>query len=278
MKRSDCPGTLRAAAFTLIELMVVVGIIVLAAGMMAPTITEFFKNRQLETVRGRFGASFNNARLLAVNEARPVSIVFFREGFRVFNERTRTFEDTFIPETGPTADDKIWYELGFLRDKPPSTSLPKYRAWARAQDAARPPPDETQKGPPLETFNTSSLPRIRFERDGSLTFVNGSDISSAGFKDKMKIPETADIVIRQAGNTTVCFIDLRKTGQMRSRMEPTGQLVARPVEADAEEVYEEVTYDEDRRSTPAEDASEPEPVKEAPAEPATEPEPTGDGK
>ena len=48
--------------FTMIELMVVVAIIIMASGIMGPTIADFMKNRQLEGVRGQFGNIFNMAR------------------------------------------------------------------------------------------------------------------------------------------------------------------------------------------------------------------------
>ena len=77
-----------SAGFTLIELMVVIFIIVLAAGLMTPTITDFFKGRQLENIRAQFGSAFSSARLRAVSQGVDVSVVFFREGVRVYEERT----------------------------------------------------------------------------------------------------------------------------------------------------------------------------------------------
>ena len=52
-----------------------------------------------------------------------------REGVRVFDEKTKAFlnKDYFNPETAPAADEKVWFELGFL-DKKPSTALKLYRA------------------------------------------------------------------------------------------------------------------------------------------------------
>ncbi|MEC9352412.1 MAG: type II secretion system protein, partial [Planctomycetota bacterium] len=48
------PISLRAG-FTMIELMVVVAIIVMASGVMGPTIIDFMKNRELVGIRGHFG-------------------------------------------------------------------------------------------------------------------------------------------------------------------------------------------------------------------------------
>ncbi|MBI4605702.1 MAG: prepilin-type N-terminal cleavage/methylation domain-containing protein [Planctomycetes bacterium] len=221
----------RTPGFTLIELMVVIAIIVLAAGLMTPTITDFFRNRQLESVRGQFGAAFNDARLRAVNQGRPVSLVFFREGVRIYDERLRAFldDDTFNPETAALADEKVWFELGFHR-KLPSTALRPYRQWAKAQEALREPAASGGGRGSVLTFNVEGLPRIRFERDGSLTFVTGTDVGTTFFKEA--IPSQADIVIRQTMNATACFIDLRAPGQMRSKMVPTGEIAARPTPSD----------------------------------------------
>ncbi len=214
----------RASGFTLIELMVVIAIIVLAAGLMTPTITDFFKNRQLEGIRGHFGSAFNSARLHAVNTGSPVSLVFFREGVRVFDEKAKTFlKDYFNPETAPAADDKVWFELGFL-DKRPSTALKRYRTWEKAQKEASGQAAEGKDS--LETYNVSGLPRISFQRDGFLVYKTGSDVNAAEFK--RDFPETSDLMIFQAGNNTVCFVDFRVQGQIKSKTVAMKEIPRKP--------------------------------------------------
>lgn len=218
------------AGFTLIELMVVIAIVVLAAGLMAPTITDFFRNRQLETVRGQFGAALNKARLEAVTKGLPISVVFFREGTRVYDQRTKRFIDEYFnPELAPAADDKVWFELGFVKRN--STVLPRYRDWEKAQAIQRSAAGGGSRGKaaaegsgttgspvkdPAETFDVSGLPRFTFERDGSVTFNTGSDVASSEYK--REFPDTADIVIKQVGNNSACFMDLRPPGQFRSKV------------------------------------------------------------
>src|SRR5437867_7485041 len=133
---THAPQAQTAVGFTLIELMVVIGIIVLAAGLMTPTIADFFKNRQLETIRGHIGSAFNKARLDAVTRGVRASMVFFREGVRVYLEKDKRFDedDLFSPETSPLADDSVWYVLGFL-DKKPNFELERYRDWEARQTA-----------------------------------------------------------------------------------------------------------------------------------------------
>jgi hypothetical protein len=123
--------------------MVVVAIIVLAAGLMTPTITDFFKNRQLEGIRGTIGSAFNRARMAAVDHGKSMSLVFFREGARVFDESTKSFDpdDHFNPETSPFADEAVWYVLGFLRKKAsprfPSTATGRNRSGSCARLPSR---------------------------------------------------------------------------------------------------------------------------------------------
>jgi type II secretory pathway pseudopilin PulG len=215
----------------LIELMVVIGIIVLAAGLMTPTIADFFKNRQLETIRGHIGAAFNKARLSAVTRGIRASLVFFREGARVYLEKERRFDedDLFSPETSPLADDSVWYVLGFL-DKKPSLDLEGYRSWEKTQKLLLAEAEDRggkRGGVALkDQVDVSGLPRITFERDGSLTFATGSDVATSEFKKE--IPETADIAIFSSLSNTGCFIDLRLPGQIRSRMVPLKEPPARP--------------------------------------------------
>lgn len=212
--------------FTLIELMVVIAIIVLAAGLMAPTITDFFKNRQLDSIRGQIGSAFNSARLKAVTEGTRVSLVFFREGVRVYNERTKQFvDDLWNPDGSLLARGEVWFVFGFLGGKT-NLDLPEYRRWETDMAARQAQASRGAAGGHGGQVDVTGLPKIIFERDGSLTFASGADVSSAFFKEQ--IPPSADIMIYQANNPTVCFIDLRLPGQIRSKMVPTGKLVPRP--------------------------------------------------
>lgn len=234
-----------APGFTLIELMVVIAIIVMAAGLMTPTITDFFKNRQLEGIRGHFGSAFNKARLAAVNQGKPVSLVFFREGVRVYDETTHTFDadDLFDPDLAPFASDKVWYVLGFL-NKRPSLALPSYKKWEKAQKEAQAAAAESaasssdttgaaarrrkqlqQAGP---VFNVNGIPKVTFQRDGGVVFANGGDdVPTTEYNAKL-VPDNADLIIYQAGSSTACFVDLRLTGQIRSKVEVMSEAAQRP--------------------------------------------------
>ena len=234
------------AGFTMIELMVVVAIIVVAAGMMAPNISEFLQNRKIEGVRGTFGSVFNRARLRAVNQRARVSLVFFQEGVRIYDDDLRRFlsDDLFRPETSPmalnpeTGDVGVWLEFGFIEGRT-SVELPPFRVWARKQRQALSANDKS-KSEELEDlsdddleYDVSALPRVTFERDGTLLFPLGTDVSTSEYT--REIPRTADVMIKQRGNTTVCFIDFRLTGQVRTRTVPMESAPKVPVAGTAED-------------------------------------------
>lgn len=231
---------LGSLGFTLIELMVVIAIIVMAAGLMTPTITDFFKNRQLESLRGHLGAAFNRARLAAVNQGKPVSMVFFREGVRIYDDTQKTFdeEDDFNPQTAPFASDKVWCVLGFFGKKT-NLDLPAYSQWEENQRSARgelesldgdaaaaaKSPGKAARGP---VYNVSGLPRITFQRDGSLVFTGGGgDVTSTIFNAK-DIPDNADVIVNQLGNTTVLFVDFKPAGQIKYKIMPVREAPTKP--------------------------------------------------
>lgn len=212
--------TRTSKGFTLIELMVVIAIIVLAAGLMTPSVTEFFRNRQIEFLRGQITSAFNRARLRAVNQGVRMSLVFFKEGVCIYDEGRKTFEEDyevfFNPETSPAGTDQVWIVLGFLGKKA-DTPLVPFREWEKRQEAQSvDTKGKTTGGAASEKqYNITGLPTITFERDGSLTFGSGSNVLSALFNEE--IPENADVIVYQKGSYTACFVDLRQTGQVRSK-------------------------------------------------------------
>ena len=210
----------------MIELIVVIGIIVLAAGMMTPQITDFFKGRQLRQLTASFRSTINSARLKAVNERTRVRLVFFREGIRVFDERESKFVDElFNPEASVFAGDKAWYVLGFYQDLP-SVNLQKFRDWEdkftpkkkkrSSSKRARRTESAPARRSPVTLQHIADLPQIVFRRDGAVEFNVGSDVSSIFYKRDP--PTGADLIIYVANNTSACYIDIQLTGQNRSKL------------------------------------------------------------
>ena len=237
--------------FTMIELMVVVAIIIMATGIMGPTIADFMKNRQLEGVRGQFGNIFNMARMQAVNQRRDISVVFFREGPRVFDELRKEFidYDVWNPGTSPLgeSDPTMWYALGFARgtssynqqhDKKAigdGLTIPPFKKWASKEKRTDPKPKgrarrgsrtrRTSSGTTTRSrpkYRTTGLFKITFNRNGTLVFSDGcSDVPTSVYNgDGGSRPKTSDVVILQLDATLSCFIDMRPTGQIRSKVVP----------------------------------------------------------
>ncbi len=225
------------SGFTMIELMVVIGIIVLAAGMMTPSITEYFKQRQLDQSVSLIRGAISAARLRAVNERSEVQLVFFREGIRVFSARENKFVDeNFAVKGTPIADGSIWYVLGFLNERP-NLRLQSYAEWEeknvpvidddsskssrRSRRARRRRQQQEEK-----QLNLRDIPTLTFLRDGSVRFDVGSDVSSIALQEDP--PKGADIIVYNVGNPTGCFIDIQRTGQNRSRTVSLAEEPRRP--------------------------------------------------
>ena len=260
------PSPLRAG-FTMIELMVVVAIIVMASGVMGPTIMDFMKNRELEGIRGQFGKIFNKARLDAVIFRRDMSVVFFREGPRVYDELSKQFTDKSIWSSKGDAlgnsPPEIWYGLGFAggvssydeeraalvvksrrdRGKTIPRSIPSFAEWAadsrslyskQATGSGRSSGRSSGGGSGEDSkqrYRTNDLYKMTFNRSGTMVFSAGcSDVPTSIFNNDGASgrPKTADVVILQYDSQMACFIDVRPTGQMRSKMRPLGEI---PTEA-----------------------------------------------
>ena len=82
------PGRSRQPGFTLIELIVVIGIIILATGFIVPTLSRFFQNRALNNAGTLIHGVLNGARNDAVTTKKAVRVVFLKRGLRVFMEGT----------------------------------------------------------------------------------------------------------------------------------------------------------------------------------------------
>jgi prepilin-type N-terminal cleavage/methylation domain-containing protein len=209
-------GPLRVVkGFTLIELMVVVAIVVLAMGIMTPTLIEFFKNQKLKNVRTHFISAFNLARLHSITEGTPMQVVFFREGVRVYHERNRAFrkDEEFNPEGAPGALNGITFELRFAQSK--NDDLVAYRDWEKKQPNLNAPPNTPDAG----ECSVEGLVAMQFQRDGTITWLKGNNIATSAFnKDP---PDDADIIVRQDGNPEALFVDVSQTGKLRVKFAPS---------------------------------------------------------
>jgi type IV fimbrial biogenesis protein FimU len=211
----------RTRGFTLIELMVVVAIVVLAMGIMAPTLIEFFNNQKLKNVRSHFSSAFNIARLMAITEGTAVRVVFFHEGARVYHARNRAFrrEEEFNPDSAPGSITGISFELRFARRA--NADLMKYREWEETQHLLHAPPSEPAAG----QCSVDKLVAIEFQRDGTVTWLGGTDVPTVKFSADP--PLDADLIVLQDGNLEALYLDVRATGQVRAKFGPAPAREAR---------------------------------------------------
>lgn len=212
----------RRRGFTLVELMVVVTILLMAFGLMIPSLTEFMKNRELDSVMGEVTSLLSTARMQAVVNGHPFLVVFFREGPRIYDTGLKRWRvgERFDPARAAMASPKIHFDLFFAGRH--SDELPRYTDWQerlekRAESQGR---GRARRGPANElTFSVDDLPAVAFERDGTAAFRSGGsevtvDVSSA----KYKKDEGADIVIWQQANAYAALIDVQATGSVKSKV------------------------------------------------------------
>ena len=70
--------------FTLVEMIVTIGIIIVAAGFIAPAVTAIFKDRRIENAAAILITTMNEARNAAVTKKQKHSVVFLRPGVRLY--------------------------------------------------------------------------------------------------------------------------------------------------------------------------------------------------
>ena len=221
----------------MVELIVVIGIIILAAGMMTPSITDFFKSRQLVELVREVRGVINNARLKAVNERSEVHVVFFKEGLRLFDPKVNGFVDEYWdPSTSVLSSGKAWLLLGFLDDRP-STELTPYASWAEKNMPEEPLEVDGEEKKKKKAVNPrivdiSTLPRITFQRDGSIAYPGGgNDVGSQAYKTET----SADLLVFAQDNPSICFIDLLVSGQNRSKLVLTDTPALSPEDYEAKQ-------------------------------------------
>ena len=223
----------------MIELMVVIAIIVIAAGILVPEIAEYLKNREIQGTRDQLTNIFNLGRLQAVTKRRDVSVVFFREGPRVFDELSKQFvdEEAWEPERSVLGkeDTQIWYALGFAgvvssydrrwdnsEKKVSGLSVPPFEKWAAKQqkriDAQKAALKGRRSSRPIG-YDVSRLYRVTFKRDGTLVFgTGGADVPTATYNESLDMPPNADVMVFQTESHSAVYIDLRSPGQFRSKL------------------------------------------------------------
>ena len=218
------------AGFTLVELLVVMGIIVMAAGLMTPSITEFFMKRSVDNLKNDFSNVFRRARLKAVTEGRNISVLFFREGPRIFDEDNRMFAQADWRPSLPLTREDTFYVLGgagkvksriddYSDEKfsPSVPYVPPIEWWKKRQVGLRKGLNAAGKSFSEHQYSLQGIARVTYHRDGTMSFGPGaSDVTSIEFRKKA--PTVSDIMIFQVDNRARAFIDLKITGATKSKI------------------------------------------------------------
>jgi len=200
-------GVLRQqrAGFTLVEMIVAIGIIIVAAGFIAPAVTAMFKDRRIENATAVIITTINEARNAAVTKKQQHSVIFLRSGVRLYRHPKGDDEGGFVGGlrgVNVPGSDHISYDIQ-LADLV-SEEIPKTlqtQAEGLAQDDWKPVREDYF---------------ITLRSDGTIDFGTNVDIPSYRFNSDP--PAGADLIIRQIGSFRSCFVDIRPTGRVTSKV------------------------------------------------------------
>ena len=192
--------TTRTRGFTLIEMVVTMGIVIMAAGFLAPAVATIFQNRKLDNAGTLISTVLNEARNRAVTSKQAFQVVFLRDQVRLY----RT----------PKKKDPGGWEKVQAYD-PESTGTLKYNLhFARLEYQDIP----TRVAMVIEGSSLDdSIPTrddifVTFRPDGTVDFGKYLDIPTYEFKKDA--PDLSDIEIYRDGQAqTMGYLDIRATGR-----------------------------------------------------------------
>lgn len=205
--------------FTLMEILVVMSIIVMAAGILIPSLAEFMRNQRLKGLGGKISSALVWARNEAVTKRVTVRVVFLRYGVWLYTERYGFTESGYRRVVPRGAENRVWIRLHFAgittrdaaerlprrRGEPPSaTEIREKQGWVFEPAGGEIPADAIV---------------LVFSRDGTVDFRGaspGDRPTSLFLKDH---PVDADIVVEELGNQNMAFIDIRPSGGIRLRID-----------------------------------------------------------
>ncbi|MEM7166042.1 MAG: prepilin-type N-terminal cleavage/methylation domain-containing protein [Planctomycetota bacterium] len=168
----------RGGGFTLIELIVVISVMVVVFGISLPALRNFMEDRKLKAAGTLIMTTLNEARTNAVTQKRPVGVVFYQKGMRLYD-----FE-------GSVQDDgSVLHFNGGMRPYQSVDGIQYRLQFADLSYADIP-------GQPEEILDESLRDEdvtIRFESDGTIAFGRYKDVPSSEFDDER--PANADIIV-----------------------------------------------------------------------------------
>jgi prepilin-type N-terminal cleavage/methylation domain-containing protein len=168
-------------AFTLVELLVVISIIILLATISAPTLSLVANSKRLENAGRTVQSALNEARRLAITKRRHHKVVFAESGLKVYDMEEKCYVGEKL-----AFDGKLDYLLGFRGYSPPFN------------DSA-----EDEESPSADAVNNYS---IEFRNDGSAIFDPHTSVSRSLYEQEGN--DEADIVMKQPGEKRRCYLDI----------------------------------------------------------------------
>ena len=207
MRTRSLSGSLAGErGFTLIEMVVTMGIIILAAGFLVPALGGLFENRKLENAGTLIVSKMNEARNSAVTKKQTHGSGGGRDGLR--RDRGPKGGDSGGFEGALTAYDpgrsgQIQYELHFADmtyDEIPEKLVMEEEG--ETQDLWAPTQDDVV---------------LKFLSDGTIDFGRFKDVPS--YEYLTEPVSGSDISIAKIGDWNRCYIDIRPTGRAKSKVE-----------------------------------------------------------
>ncbi len=196
---------IRCKGFTLVEMIVTIGIIIMAAGFIAPAVTKIFQDRRIENAASVVITAINEARNSTVTKKQKHSVVFLKKGVRIYRhpkgEDPGGFEGR-LRSVNATDVDLISYSMPCARLE--AEDLPEQLI---AQDDGLTQDDwKPMRGDLYLSLNL----------DGTIDFNALSDVPS--YKFDADPPYGGDLIIAQIGTYKVCYVDIKATGRAGSKV------------------------------------------------------------
>lgn len=192
----------RDEAFTLIELVVVISVIMVVFAMSLPALGKFLEDRKLKAAGTLVMTTLNEARTNAVTLKRPIGVVFYQKGMRLYD-----FEGDTPEDGGSTT-----HFMGDMKQYQTFNGIQYRLQFAEmAYEDIPKQPDSI-----LEESLRDEDVYLRFESDGTITFGRFADVSSSDFDQDR--PANADLIVDyfQGGveNPSKAWIDVAPQGRL----------------------------------------------------------------
>ncbi len=191
--------------FTLVEMIVTIGIIIVAAGFIAPAISAIFQDRRIENAASVISSMAIEARNNAVTKKQEYSLVFLKKGLRLFRHAKGDDEGGFVGglRSFNVGDaDHVTFEM-------PSADLEVDEIPDQLFDQ--------ENGVPMERCKVRREDlSIKFLLDGTIDFGRLDDVPSWKFQSDP--PRGGDVIFHQKGSFSVCFVDIRPTGRVMTKV------------------------------------------------------------